>query len=351
MAPDTKREESRVGETMVEQPFDKALHDLMEVIHFTESVSVKIHGLQDEAEIYRTVIHAFSQTGRFSTSIVLLTDDKARLRIVGTSLPPGQLKAGEEATGLRVKGFQIDLDRSSIYRRVVREGETLQVKVSDILGELFARPVAFLVSKIMGYEGVSSILTPLERQGEIIGVLAITSTDLAEYLMPSVKSLAAHISTALDLADEYAQRKQAEEALRGSEEHFRLFVEGVEDYAIFMLDPGGRIVSWNAGAKRIKGYRDKEIIGQHFSRFYSREDIGRGRPEQGLRTAAEEGRFAEEGWRLRRDGSRFWASAVITALRDEAGNLQGFSKITQDITELLPCTCLIWMNCSTSSWT
>ena len=120
--------------------------------------------------------------------------------------------------------------------------------------------------------------------------------------------------------------------LRRSEELFRLLVEGVREYAIFMLDPGGRIASWNEGAQRIKGYRAEEIIGKHFSTFYTEEDIERGHPEEELRIAAEEGRYAEEGLRVRRDGSRFLASVLITALRDEAGNLRGFSKVTRDIT-------------------
>ncbi|HJT75579.1 MAG TPA: PAS domain S-box protein, partial [Gemmataceae bacterium] len=110
-------------------------------------------------------------------------------------------------------------------------------------------------------------------------------------------------------------------------------VEGVKDYAIFMLDPEGRVVSWNPGAERIKGYKAEEIIGQHFSRFYPREAVERGWPDEELRRAAAEGRIEDEGWRLRQDGSRFWANVVITALRDEAGTLRGFLKITRDLTE------------------
>jgi len=121
--------------------------------------------------------------------------------------------------------------------------------------------------------------------------------------------------------------------LRATEERFRLLVEGSKDYAIFMLDPTGRIASWNPGAERIKGYRADEIIGQHFSRFYPPEDLQSGKPERELRIAAAEGKYEEEGWRLRKDGSRFWASVLITALRDEAGDLRGFSKITRDRTE------------------
>src|ERR1700734_2485329 len=132
---------------------------------------------------------------------------------------------------------------------------------------------------------------------------------------------------------EVAQRKQTEEELRQTEERFRLLVESVQDYAIVMLSPAGIITSWNVGAQRMKGYEAEEIIGQHFSRFYLAEDLERGKPIMELDLAAAEGRFVDEGWRRRRDGSRFWASIVITALRDAHGKLIGFSKITRDLSE------------------
>jgi len=113
-----------------------------------------------------------------------------------------------------------------------------------------------------------------------------------------------------------------------------LILENVIDYAIFTLDPEGFIVSWNKGAERIKGYRKKEILGQHFSCFYTDEDIQSGKPQQHLKEAAAKGRFEEEAWRLRKDGSRFWANVVITALHDKTGKLLGFLKITRDLTEL-----------------
>jgi PAS domain S-box-containing protein len=112
-----------------------------------------------------------------------------------------------------------------------------------------------------------------------------------------------------------------------------LLVESVQDYAIFMLDPSGLVASWNVGAENIKGYRSQEIIGQHVSRFFSAEDVERREPERELELAVNEGRFRDEGWRIRKDGSRFWASVVITALRDRQGKLVGFSKITRDLTE------------------
>ena len=121
--------------------------------------------------------------------------------------------------------------------------------------------------------------------------------------------------------------------VRASEERFRLLVEGVQDYAIFMLDPGGRVASWNAGAARMKGYAAAEILGEHFSRFYPPADAAAGKPARELEVAAADGRYAEEGWRVRKDGSQFWASVTITALRDPGGRLRGFAKVTRDMSE------------------
>jgi PAS domain S-box-containing protein len=132
---------------------------------------------------------------------------------------------------------------------------------------------------------------------------------------------------------EIERRTAVEESLRRSEERFRLLVERVTDYAIFTLDPNGNVTSWNAGAERIKGYLAEEILGAHFSRFYLAEDLAWNKPDEELRIAASEGRYEEEGWRLRKDGSPFWASVVITALRHSDGTLVGFSKITRDLTE------------------
>jgi len=129
------------------------------------------------------------------------------------------------------------------------------------------------------------------------------------------------------------QRKQLEMRFHEQEERFRLIVTGITDYAIFMLDPEGHVVSWNAGAQRIKGYRAEEILGRHFSQFYSKEDVALGKPADELRLAAQEGRCEDEGWRIRKDGTRFWANAVITALRDGSGRLRGFGKVTRDMTE------------------
>jgi PAS domain S-box-containing protein len=128
------------------------------------------------------------------------------------------------------------------------------------------------------------------------------------------------------------ERARTEEELRRSEERFRLLVQSVRDYAIFMLDPGGRVESWNEAAANINGYQASEIVGEHFSIFYTDEDVEWGRPEEQLRIAAADGRYEEEGLRVRKDGSTFWGETVITASRDVAGQLHGFSNITRDIT-------------------
>ena len=134
-------------------------------------------------------------------------------------------------------------------------------------------------------------------------------------------------------AHETKANNESESRLRHSDEVFRLLVESVKDYAIFLLDPTGIVSTWNPGAVRIKGYTANEIIGQHFRNFYPREAQESGWPERELEIAAKEGRFADEGLRVRKDGSPFWANVVITSIRDDHGNLKGFSKVTRDLTE------------------
>jgi PAS domain S-box-containing protein len=131
-----------------------------------------------------------------------------------------------------------------------------------------------------------------------------------------------------DITESWKHQKQLRERI----EPFHMLVASVADYAIFILDPEGRVSSWNAGAERIKGYLADEIIGQHFSRFYPREDVALGKPARELEAALAHGRFEDEGWRLRKDGTAFWANVIITPMRDETGELRGFAKVTRDLT-------------------
>ena len=154
----------------------------------------------------------------------------------------------------------------------------------------------------------STVITPLRDQANNVIGFAKVTRDLTE-------------------------RRNAEEQLRQSEELFRLLVSSVRDYAIFMLDPDGNVATWNAGAHRIKGYEADEIIGRHFSTFYPEEDKIAGKPENELVLARKDGSVEDEGWRVRKDGSRFWANVLITAVFDSTGTLRGFAKVTRDITE------------------
>jgi PAS domain S-box-containing protein len=152
-------------------------------------------------------------------------------------------------------------------------------------------------------------------------------------ILGTVLSLVIAVAASWSVQRDNSRRGLAEEALRDSEEKYRLLLDGVQDYAIFMLDQQGRVASWNVGAERIKGYKADEIIAQNFSRFYLQSDIDQGKPKVELQIAAASGRCEAEQWRVRKDGSRFWANVVITAVRNSSGSLLGFSEISRDISE------------------
>lgn len=193
---------------------DKPLRDLIDVIHFTENVSARIHGILEEARIYRTVREEFERSRQYNASILLVDKEGTRLRVVETSLTPSQKIAwfGTE-TGV------IYLDRLEAYRQVVIERETIKVDIADALKERSALERS--ASEGVRYEERFTILTPLKRYEKIIGILGVSSPELSEYFIPSVKSLAQHISTALELADEYADRLRAEEEMRNLSEYLQ----------------------------------------------------------------------------------------------------------------------------------
>jgi len=159
---------------------------------------------------------------------------------------------------------------------------------------------------------------------------ALTIENL-EVLFNSLRE--AHEQVERNFREQLKHLIQATTALQQSEESFRLFVENVRDYAMFMLDPKGNVQTWNAGAQRLKGYTANEIRGKHFSIFYTPEDLQAGKPARELQIAEREGRVEDEGWRVRKDGTLFWANVIITALRDRGGALRGFGKVTRDMTE------------------
>jgi PAS domain S-box-containing protein len=197
-----------------------------------------------------------------------------------------------------------------------------------VLSRELAAPItpgfaALVVKAARGVED-SYELTFLRKDGSrlpaIVSVTALTGAD-------------GKVIGYLFIGTDNSARKVAEEQLQWTEESFRLIVESVTDCAFVMLDPDGRVVSWNAGAQRLKGYSAEEIVGQHFSRFYPLQDIERGAPQRDLAAVLAKGRFEDEGWRVRKDGSTFWANVIFTSIRDRTGKLRGFAKLVRDLTE------------------
>lgn len=155
----------------------------------------------------------------------------------------------------------------------------------------------------------------------------------AHVVITALRSEGGAVCGFANVTRDLTERRRSDERLRQSEQGLRLLIDSIRDYAIFRLDVHGRIASWNAGAQRFKQYKTEEIVGQHFSIFYPEEQVRAGQCELGLTVAASEGRFEEEAWRVRKDGTRFWANVIISALRDDSGALIGFAKVTRDLTD------------------
>ncbi len=216
----------------------------------------------------------------------------------------------------------LDVNATAVDRYGYSREEFLRTKITDIRPQ---EDVPALLAELRDREGPVSDSGPWKHRkkgGELIDV-QITSYPL------TFQEKSARLVVATDVTEQ----KRATDALKQSEEMFRLIVSNIKDYAIVVLDPGGQVISWNGGAQRIKGYTKEEILGQHFSLFYPAEELAAGKPDIELQSAREKGRFEDESLRVRKDGSRFWANVVVTPLTDDTGQLRGFVKITRDITE------------------
>jgi PAS domain S-box-containing protein len=261
---------------------------------------------------------------------------------------------GSDTQKASKQGRYVALDTSEILSKITVEGVLDSARFFEVVGGTIARTSALLKPASPEIVVFGELVSLLWKDGKIEAAIRLEQlwNELAKkhsftlrcaYPMadfygeknaqPLLRVCAEHSAVVLHENDRSFTVAESKIALRRSEERFRLFVDAVQDYAIFMLDVQGHVITWNSGAERIKGYKATEIIGKHFSTFYPEEDIRSGKPQGELEIAAKEGRLEDEGWRVRKDGSRFWANVIITALRDETGRLVGFGKVTRDFTE------------------
>ena len=279
--------------------------------------------------------------------------------IIATKLHLEGLEHRLRARGLDTQkaskqGRYIALDASETLANIMLEGMPDASRFAEIVGGAIARTSASVKAARPEIAAFGEMVSLLWTEGKIDAAIRLEQlwNELAnkhsfslrcaypvakfcgeKNAQPLMRVCAEHSAVVLEEGHSSFTSGEARIALRRTEERFRLLVDAVQDYAIFMLDVQGHVSSWNTGAARIKGYGVSEIIGKHFSIFYTEEDIRAGKPARELEVAAKEGRFEDEGWRLRKDGSRFWANVVITALRDESGTLIGFGKVTRDFSE------------------
>lgn len=324
-------------------------------------------------QFYENDAYLADEVGRF-IGMALGAGDAAI--VIATKTHREQIEKRLEARGLDVaraaaEGRYFPLDAAETLAKFMTAGMPDSKRFSEVMGEAVSRAAQASCNKKSRVAAFGEMVALLWAEGKHDAALRLEQfwNTLAEthsfslrcaYPMngfagrddsePFLKICAEHSSVvpaesyvalvaeeekrrAIAHLQQKARALETESALQRSEERFRRLVEGVQDYAIYSMDPSGIITSWNAGARRIKGYTADEIIGQHFSRFYTPEDLERNLPATVLRTAREEGHFEGEGWRVRKDGSRFWCNVVVTPLRNDRGTLIGFSKITRDMTE------------------
>ncbi len=312
---------------------DNLEHQVKE--HAEELLSVKDELAAEQGA--RTRLHEFGTRMLATTELQPLLEEVLTASVALQSADFGTIQLyNPKSQTLEIaahRGFRQDfLDQFSSVREseaacglALSRGE--RVIVEDVLTDADFEPHRPIAASA-GFRAVQS--TPLfSRNGEPLGMI---STHFRKPQRPSERDLQLTDLYARQAA-EMIERKRWNAALMESEERFRHLIEAVRDYAIFMLDSGGRVVTWNRGAERIKGYRAQEILGQHISLFYEPGDVELKKHDQALNVAATEGRFEDEGWRVRKDGSRFWANVVLTGLKDDTGGLQGFGTVIRDLTE------------------
>jgi PAS domain S-box-containing protein len=279
--------------------------------------------------------------------------------IIATKVHRDGLQQRLTARGLDIQkaseqGRYVALDAPELLSKIMVDGMPDGARIAEIVVGTIARTSALLkpaspeivvfgeLVSLLWKEGKTEAAIRLEQLWNELTKMHSFSLRCAypvanfcgeKNAQPLIRICAEHSAVVLDESDTSFTSGEAKIALRRSEERFRMLVDAAGDYAMFTLDVQGHVSSWNTGAERIKGYGISEIIGKHFSVFYTEEDLRSGKPQRELEIVAREGRLEDEGWRIRKDGSRFWANVIITAIRDDAGRLIGFGKVTRDLTE------------------
>jgi len=320
-----------------------------------------VQGYSDDAVLVNEVSQALGAALRQGESVIVVATLE-HLDKIAQKLE----QEIRDATALASDGRYLALDAAEVLSRFMVNGMPHPERFSDIFGQLIARaslvsgpqraPVTIfseMVALLFAHGEADAALRLEELWNQLARTHSFSlyctyltqsfataeSRDIFLRICPEHSRIVSTEEGPEMAGDEQGRapgrRREAEISAEWQkhEQRFRHFVEAVQDYAIFMLDSQGNISSWNKGAERIKGYKASEIMGKNFAVFYPEEDVRSGKPPMELEVAAREGRFEDEGWRVRKDGSRFWANVIITALRDESNNLVGFGKVTRDITD------------------
>jgi len=255
-----------------QRQLDKLMYDLLEVIRFTGDVATKICGLRSDTELFRAVKAEFAKSKRYNITFFMLTDDGSNLRIGETSYTPKLVKTVEKAAGVGVKDYRLDLSKAKFFRKFINEGETIYVNSIDVISEIVPSSLASLISKTLGF-GNYAILAPLKRHENIIGFFVRSSPEMVEHFLPSVRTLAAHISAALTMAYETAERERVEKVHDESAQRFKSLVEDVAA-PICTINLKGKFTYVNPAFSELVGYSASELLSRNFKDFLHPKDRG-----------------------------------------------------------------------------
>jgi len=246
--------------------YNKIFSDLMEIINFTEKVSLSLHGDLSQKEIIDIIINEFKKSEKYTGSILFLSEDGKNLDIVGTSSEAKKFKRAERISGYKIKNYKISLDKSKIYSQVIYEGKTVEFKIIELLEEVLPKKIAYIISKTLNFDKNVHIATPLELDGKIIGAFAMSSTILHNYFIPSVKNLAIHISRSLEHAKHIIDKKNTEKILSESEQIHRTMKQK-SPLGIFTVNTKGIVTSCNEAFIKMAGYSREELVGKNIVNF------------------------------------------------------------------------------------